>query len=245
MDYRKYHLNWKEKLKCLIGSLVCAVLISWLLYRSWLGIFSAVVIYPIYKEQKRREELEKKKWELLLGFKDAMQSVSAALMAGYSLENAWREGEREMAELYGEAACISTELRKINAAVKMNEPLEDKLMEFAKRSACEDIWSFAEVFTFAKRSGGDFGKIIRTTIHRINDKIEVEREIAVVISGKKMEQRVMNFVPAFILVYLNLTSEEFLEPLYGNFFGVCVMSGAFMIYLGAMLLAKKIVDIRV
>lgn len=245
MDYRQYRLKWKEKIKCLAVSLAFAGMISWLLYRSWFGIFSVAIIYPIYVEQKRREELEKKKYELLLGFKDAMQSVSAALMAGYSLENAWREGQREMDELYGETSCISTELRKINAAVKMNEPLEQKLMDFAKRSNCEDIWSFAEVFTFAKRSGGDFGKIIRTTIHKINGKIEVEREIATVISGKKMEQRVMNFVPAFILCYMNLTSEEFLEPLYGNLLGVVIMSSAFVVYLAAILLAKKIVDIRV
>lgn len=245
MDYRKYRLSGKEKKKCLAVSLFFSLVIAWLLYRSWHGVLSVLVIYPVYKEQKRREELEKKKWELLLGFKDAMQSVSAALMAGYSLENAWCESEREMAELYGKTALISTELRKINAAVKMNEPLEQKLMDFAKRSGCEDIWSFAEVFVFAKRSGGDFGKIIRTTIHKINDKIEVEREIATVISGKKMEQRVMNFVPAFILVYLNLTSEEFLAPLYGSLFGVCVMSAAFAVYLAAVMLAKKIVDIRV
>lgn len=245
MDYREYCLSRKENLKCFAVSLLLALVISWLLYRSCFGMLSVIIIYPFYKEQKRREELEKKKWELLLGFKDAMQSVSAALMAGYSLENAWRESEREMAELYGETACISTELRKINAAVKMNEPLEQKLVDFARRSACEDIWSFAEVFVFAKRSGGDFGKIIRATIHKINDKIEVEREIATVISGKKMEQRVMNYVPAFILVYLNLTSEEFLEPLYGSLFGVCVMSGAFAVYLAAVMLAKKIVDIRV
>lgn len=245
MDYRKYRLSRTEKIKCLAVSLVLAFIIAWLLYRSWYGVLSVIVIYPVYKEQKRRDELEKKKWELLLGFKDAMQSVSAALMAGYSLENAWRESECEMAELYGETACISTELRKINAAVKMNEPLEQQLMDFAKRSACEDISSFAEVFVFAKRSGGDFGKIIRTTIHKINDKIEVEREIATVVSGKQMEQRVMNFVPAFILVYLNLTSEEFLAPLYGSLFGVCVMSAAFAVYLAAVMLARKIVDIRV
>lgn len=245
MDYRKYRLNRKEKMKCLMVSLLLAMFVAWLLYRSVFGMLSVIIIYPLYKEQKRREELEKKKWELLLGFKDAMQSVSTALVAGYSLENAWREGEREMVELYGETACISAELRKINAAVRMNEPLEEKLMDFARRSACEDIWSFAEVFVFAKRSGGDFSKIIRTTIHKINDKIVVEREIATVIAGKKMEQRVMNVVPAFILVYLNLTSGEFMAPLYGSLFGVCVMSIAFTVYLGAVIIAKKIVDIKV
>lgn len=47
-------------------------------------------------------------------------------------------------------------------------------------------------FCSAKRSGGDFHKIIATTIEHISDKIEVEREVQTVISAKKMEQKIMN-----------------------------------------------------
>ena len=60
-----------------------------------------------------------------------------------------------------------------------------------------------------------------------------------------MEQKIMNVVPVGLLVYLNLTSQEFLEPLYGNLFGVCVMTGAFAAYVGAVLLASKIVKIKI
>ena len=66
-----------------------------------------------------------------------------------------------------------------------------------------------------------------------------------IIAGKKMEQKVMNIVPVCLLAYLNLTSEEFLSPLYGNLFGVCVMTVAFGIYLMALLMAQKMVDIKV
>ena len=65
------------------------------------------------------------------------------------------------------------------------------------------------------------------------------------IAGKKMEQKIMNIVPVALLVYLNLTSEEFLAPLYGNILGICVMTIAFFAYLGAVLLAQKITKIKV
>ena len=53
---------------------------------------------------------------------------------------------------------------QINQAVGMNQPIEKLLYEFALRSDCEDIQNFSDVFLFAKRSGGDFYKIIATTI---------------------------------------------------------------------------------
>ena len=181
----------------------------------------------------------------LLQFRDAMQSVAAALQAGYSMENAWRESEKEMTELYGQDGIFVGELHQINQAVGMNQPIEKLLYEFALRSDCEDIQNFSDVFLFAKRSGGDFHKIIATTIEHISDKIEVEREVQTVISAKKMEQKIMNVIPVFIILYLNLTSGEFLAPLYGNIFGISVMTGALGAYLAAIKISAKMTAIKV
>lgn len=127
----------------------------------------------------------------------------------------------------------------------MNQPLEQELQDFADRSGCEDIESFAEVFSFAKRSGGDFVGIIQTAVLRISGKIEIEREIATAVAGKKLEGRIMNGMPLFILAYLNLTSGDFLELLYGNVLGVVVMTAALAAYAGAIRLSEKILDIRI
>ena len=140
---------------------------------------------------------------------------------------------------------MAKEWRQMNLEVGMNEPIEKKLMGFAMRSGCEDIESFAEVFAFAKRSGGDFAKIIRTTVSRMRGKMEVEREIATVLAGKKLEGRIMNVMPLFILAYLNVTSKEFLQTLYGSPFGVFVMTTALAVYGAALKLSEKILDIRV
>ena len=66
-----------------------------------------------------------------------------------------------------------------------------------------------------------------------------------IIAAKKMEQDIMNVIPVLMLGYLNLTAKDFLEPLYGNLFGVCVMTIALVCYLGAIFLAGRITDIKV
>lgn len=73
---------------------------------------------------------------------------------------------------------------------------------------------------------------------------DTEREIQVLIASRKLEQRVMNLIPIFILAYLKLTSGEFLSPLYGNAFGVCFMTGCLALYGVTILLADRILDIQ-
>lgn len=209
----------------------------------WNGIIRLFFFFFCRRYAKKRKE--KRQEQLLLQFRDGMQAVASALLAGYSMENAWREAERELRKLHGENTDMVCEFAKMNVAVRMNQPLEQELQDFADRSGCEDIESFAEVFSFAKRSGGDFVGIIQTAVLRISGKIEIEREIATAVAGKKLEGRIMNGMPLFILAYLNLTSGDFLELLYGNVLGVVVMTTALAAYAGAIRLSEKILDIRI
>lgn len=88
-------------------------------------------------------------------------------------------------------------------------------------------------------------KIFQDTVEKIRQKSDVEREIATVVTAKKMEQRIMDLVPFGILFYVGLTSPEFLAPLYGNALGAGIMTICLLVYLGAFLLAEKILDIQV
>lgn len=245
MDYRRYRLCLKEKLLCIAAAGALAGLIAWLFYRSLWGMVLLPIVYIVCR--RHYEEMQqKKRTEQLLGeFKDTMQAVSAALLAGYSMENAWKEAEKELIELHGKDCLMLAEVHQMNEAVRMNEPLEKVFGEFAERSGCEEIESFAEVFAFAKRSGGDFARIIRTTTHKLIGRMEVEREIATVLAGKKLEGRIMNVMPLGILAYLTFASGDFLDTLYGNVLGIVIMSTALGIYLAAIKLSEYILDIQV
>lgn len=245
IDYGRYRMTMLEELKCIAVTMLLASVAAWILYKSAWGLLLGVMIWPVYRKHYVDGRIAGRKRELLLQFRDGMQSVSVALLSGYSIENSWLEAEKELKELYGETAYMTEEMRQMNSGIRMNQPVEQLLYLFAVRTGCEDIIGFSEVFRFAKRSGGNFSRIIQNTVCSIAEKLEVEREIETVLSGKKMEQKIMNMVPVCLLAYLNITSEEFLAPLYGNLFGVCVMTLAFVAYVGAIILAQRMVNIRV
>lgn len=241
----RYQFGGKDRWCCVGMSLLLSAAISYLFYKSVWGMAVLPISYLMIRRRWIRREQEKRKGEIALEFKDAMQVVTTSLTAGYSMENAWREAEKELMERYGEGTLVGKEFEKMNASVRLNVPLEQLLVTFAKESEVEDILTFAEVFSFAKRGGGDFVRIIGTTTRHMREKVEIMQEIETVIAAKKMEQKIMNVVPLGILFYFNLASPEFLSVLYGNLLGVLVMTMALGAYVGAFKLAEHVLEIEV
>ena len=62
---------------------------------------------------------------------------------------------------------------------------------------------------------------------------------------KALEQKVMCAVPLGILMFFRMTSPEFIGKLYGNLFGVCIMTVAVALYGISFYLGLKILEVEV
>lgn len=245
INYQDYLFSWKEKLRMLAEYLVLSGGFAYLFYRSWLVFAVLWIFYPVYRKRKKKQMIQKRQDILCRQFKDSIQCAASSMAAGYSIENAFREAYAEMRMQYGPDALMTEELRYISSCLSLNIPLEQLLHDFANRSGLEDVRNFCEVFVFAKRSGGDFIRIIHMTAERISEKNELMEAIQTEISGKRMEQKLMNLMPLFILLYVDFSFGGYLDGLYHNMLGVIVMTGCLAVYLGAYLLSEKIMSIQV
>lgn len=208
------------------------------------ALFLSPLAVPVMKRRAGKIE-NRKKAEMCTQFKEAVSSVLMALRAGYSAENAFREACREMAFLFGGDSGICRELYRIDRGLDNHIPLEKLLQEFADRCGVDEILEFAEVFSIAKRSGGNMSEILARTISMIQSRIDVEAEIRVMLSEKVLEQRIMNAVPFLIIFYISASSRGFFNVLYGNLTGVLVMSACLAVYLFAFGLSERIMAIRI
>lgn len=245
MDYSDYRFSKKEILAYGLQGIGIAAFVAYIFYNS---IIAAVLLspYACFYLRKKKEELTGRRLRALgYEFKEGIMSLSAALGAGYSVENAFREALADLKLVYGDENSITKEFRYIISQIEMNITVEKLLMELAERSGIEDIKSFAEVFATAKRSGGDLVMIIRSTASRISQKMEVKREIAATMAEKQFEQKIMSYIPFFIIVYLKITNPEFMDILYGNSAGILVMSLCLLLYICSGILSEKIVNIEV
>lgn len=241
-DYHEYDYSLWEHVKYFVVSVGLILLVSFLFYHSLVAVILIIPFYPIFLKINAKRLLQKQKQELCLQFKETIFSVAAALNAGYSVENAWREARTEMTQMYGEQALMVQELQYMLAHLSMNVPLEELLYDFAERSDMEDVNSFCQVFFFAKRSGGDFIGIIRATADRIGQKMELQRQLETDLAARRLESRIMNVVPLVILLYLHLTSPGYFDVLYGNLSGVCIMSVCLLVYLLAYALSERMLE---
>ncbi len=201
----------------------------------------AIFLIVLQKEKKKRMENH----ELGVQFKDAMMSVSTAQKAGYSIENSFIEAKKDMRLLYGKNSPICRELQKIELGIKNNIPIETMIKELGISSENRDIREFAGVFSVAKRSGGNMTEIIERSVNVIGRTIEVENEIDVLIAAKRMEAQIMELVPFGIIAYVGVTNPGFLDPLYGNIFGILVMTACLILYGVSYLMIEKIIAIEI
>ena len=245
VDYEDYILSGREWILYSLEGILVVGIISYFFYRSlWACLFLAPV-FVMFLKGKRRELAKRRRQDLNMQFKDAVLSVSANQKAGYSVENAFREAYRDMLMLYGGESHICRELDYIAKGLDNNVILEKLLYDFGLRSHVQDILQFAEVFLIAKRNGGNMTEIISETADTIEQKIAVDKEIQVLISSKKMEQKIMNLVPFLIIFYIDLTSKGFFDVLYHNLIGIIVMTICLMVYLAAFMISGKLVEIEV
>lgn len=220
-------------------------IIAYLFFDS---IFAAVLLAPFcfyYIKRKKKYYLERRIWRLNLTFREALEGITAALLAGYSIENSFAEARKDMLLIYEEKEDIIQELSYICGQLALNRRVEDLLLEFAKRSQLEDIMNFTDVFIMAKRSGGNLLAILNRTAKNIGDKIEIKREIQTMIAGKKMEAKIMTLIPAGIIAYMRIFSPGFMDSLYHNLMGVFIMTAALILYGAGFYMSERIVNIEI
>lgn len=244
-DYNQYEYSFRDYVLYSLQGFGLSFFILYLFYRSLFAAVPAAGFAVIFLKRKRKKKIKEQKWQLNLEFKEGITSLSSALYAGYSIENAFTEAARDLTMLYGAEAAIIKEFQYISNQLRMNRTVEECLKELAVRSGVEDIQNFAEVFITAKRTGGDLMSIIRNSSQNVAGKIEVKREIQTIITAKQMESRIMCLVPFGIILYLWIFSPGFLDGMYGNPRGILIMSVLLLVYLGAYALSEKIVDIKV
>ncbi len=234
-----------EEIPFLLQGLGIVIALGRMFYDSYLAMVLLLPVAVLWIFIQRKAYKKKKCRMIGAAFRDLIYSVLTWLKAGYSIENAFAGARNDMILLHGKDSEIVLHLNKMLKGLKNNIPLEKLMVTMGKESENTDIQDFAAVFTVAKRSGGNMTEIIEGTIGVISQKIDIEKEIDVLVSAKRLEARIMYVVPFFIIFYISITSPGFFDVLYHNAFGVILMSVCLVIYIIAFILSERIVDIDV
>jgi tight adherence protein B len=246
VDYGVYVMSKKE---WLFNFCLAAGFLFFVAYVFYRNIFLSLLVIPLaffYPRLKTKEIIAKRKKELSLQFKEALYALSSSLMAGRSVESAFKESLKDLALLYPDPQIsIIQEFTYITRRIAMNETIEEVLTDFAQRAHLEDLDSFVDVFVISKRTGGNIVEIIKNTSVIIGDKLQIEQEIDTILAQRKLEQKILNIMPIAMLLLLTWTTEDYMEPVFTTLEGRFIMTVAVLLLGLAAYLSKKIMTIEV
>lgn len=244
-DYSVYQMKYLEKIVTILIAGGCLFALGYIFYQSII-LSSFLALFALkYPKIRTKQIIKSRKKKLMLQFKDMLYSLSSAIGAGNSVEKAMEITLSDLEYQYNDPNLfIIKELELIVSRLEMNWNVEDALNDFAKRSHVEDIKTFANIFEISKRTGGNLIQIIRQSTNIITDKIETKIEIETMLSGQKMEQKVITVIPIVLVYFLTKSSGDFMLPMFTTLIGRVVSTIALVIILVGNLWAKKIADVE-
>lgn len=245
-DYDVYVMTKSEKMFTIVAAAIALFAVGYVFYHSL--ILSALLALFAVKAPKirTRQIIDKRKNQLSLQFKDMLYSLSSALSVGKSVETGIRDSLQDLQVIYPDPETdILVELGLILRGLGMNNTIEDMFGQFAERAHLEDIDNFVDIFVTCKRTGGDLIEVMRSTSNTIGDKIEVKQEIETMISGKKYEFNFLMILPVIMVLFLTLTSGDYMAPVFTTIVGRIAMTVAIAIFALAYVVGSKIMKINI
>lgn len=223
-------------------SLASGTVTGWLFYDSLpIGLCIGGVLFLMAKPRYIRWQLQRRKRILLLQFRDVLYSISSAVSVGRSMAQALEESMDFWKGTYDEKDLIMRELAAMVRQMKEGNARDlDVLKDFAGRSGLQDILDFVMVYENCRTSGADLVKAIDRATGIIGDRIDMERELHTLMAQKQFEGRIIMLSPFALLLFLKISSPDFLEPLTASSAGTMVSTAALGLVAASVLLMERV-----
>ncbi|WP_442604066.1 type II secretion system F family protein [Paenibacillus sp. KN14-4R] len=244
--YDDYSLSKKERVTVIVIAGLIAGAIGFVFYKHVIIAILFACSGLLFPKIWRKTQITRRKDKLLLQFKQALYCLSSSLNSGKSIENAFVDALSDLRMLYMDGSTlIIMEFENIVNRMENGEPMERAIADFADRANLEDITNFSDVLITCKRTGGNLLEVMRRTAAILSDKLEIQIDIAVMLSQKKFESRVLMGAPIAIVAVLSLTSPEYMEPLFQGVKGPIIMTICLLVLAMCFWLSQKLMRIAV
>lgn len=245
IDYSQYNPSWRERVVWMLAVGAGLFLIGMIFYKHVLLSIGFALLALAAPKLLRQRKAALRREQLIYQFQQALHMLSAAIAAGKSLESAMTDTVNDLRQLFPDPrTMIVTEWESIVNRLNNGVPIEAAFAELARRSDVEDIRNFAEVLAIGKRQGGNLVEVLRRTVQIMSEKIDIQRELGILLAKKRWESRLLCFAPIGFVAVLGISSSDYMAPLYAGA-GRLVMTVALGLIAGCWWVSKRLMDIEI
>jgi tight adherence protein B len=215
-----------------------------------LGLFSYVVINPLVAvgatifgfflpmllvKHYRTRRIRKFNTQLV----DALQAMANAFKAGLTFQQAIEHVSKEaMAPLAQEFGLFVKE-------AKLGVPLEEALVNMAKRVGSDDLELVVTATNISRQLGGNMAEMFETLSTTIRERFRLEGKIDALTSQGKLQGWVVGAMPLILGMVLNYMRPDLMQPMLDHIFGYILVSAIVVMETMGMLIIRRIVNIDI
>ncbi|BCJ86620.1 type II secretion system F family protein [Effusibacillus dendaii] len=247
------HSSVQVKHKTVFAFLVPTVLfmfcfsIGWLFFRNGFYAFLFGFVGLIYPRIREYQRAIKRKQLMLIQFRNVLSSITNSVKAGSSLETAFLKCQFDLQTEFSTSRDkpMWEEIEKLNRNLQFGYSMEDSLLKFKSAVGIEELAQFADAILIVRAKGGNLAEVMNNTAEMIADKIEIQEEIKVATSQKRLESNVLTFTPIVIIVTILLLNPGYLQPMYESPLGTGLLFIGTLLLFANFFLARYILSIDV
>lgn len=203
-----------------------------------LGAIIAIVTFPmprlilrylrIRRLAKFNEQLE-----------DALGSMSSALKAGFSINQALESIADE------NRPPISIEFRLLVQELRLGVPLEDALDNMCKRIESEDFELVAVAIITARQTGGELTSVLERLASVIRQRLRIYRKVSALTAQGRLQAIVIGIMPFALMFMMSYIVPDAMAAFFESVIGIVACVIATILVIVGFLSIKKITSIKV
>ena len=215
-----------------------------------LGLFAYVVVNPLVSigatifgfflpmllvKYYRKRRIRKFNTQLV----DALQAMANAFKAGLTFQQAIEYVAKDA------SAPLSQEFGLFVKEAKLGVPMEEALINMAKRVGSDDLELVVTATNISRQLGGNMAEMFETLSTTIRERFRLEGKIDALTSQGKLQGWVVGAMPLILGIVLNYMRPDLMQPMLDHIFGYILVAIICVMEILGMLIIRRIVNIDI
>jgi tight adherence protein B len=205
---------------------------------AFIAALAAVVTFPaprLYLKFLGKRRIEKFNEQL----EDALNSMSSALKAGFSINQAVEVIAAENRNP------ISIEFRLLLQEIRLGIPLEQALENMVKRLGSDDFELVATAILTARQTGGELTVIFERLAGMIRERMRISGKLRALTAQGRLQSYVVGAMPFLLMIVMNYIAPDMMGAFFNSMAGIMLILGAVMLVVMGFLVIRKITNIDI
>ena len=142
-------------------------------------------------------------------------------------------------------APLSQEVDLMYKEYQLGAPLDQAMETMTKRIGSRSVASILLILRIGRNTGGNLATILETSASTLRELARLEGVARSKTAEGKAQAYVISVLPFPLFGCIHWVNPQFFLPLYGNFIGHMVMTGAAALWLVAVLIARKVLVVDI